>query len=184
MLSTTNNRLFNCTVPPSYRLFNCTVPPSSIYVNDHSSNVVYLILSSKFKLQYVGNLKQEHLEILTKYSVGIILDSEAVRCIAYSFCRILDLQFNKDYCKGFLHTVSIIEKLQRKGYTDRNTMDFAAKPTGKAKEKYWMQQLRSVLPRRFNYGKLDEFKSNNLHINVTRKFVPLPNIVLKLQCYL
>ena len=63
-------------------------------------------------------------------------------------------------------------------------MDFAAKPTGKAKEKYWMQQLRSVLPRRFNYGKLDEFKSNNLHINVTRKFVPLPNIVLKLSCYL
>ena len=63
-------------------------------------------------------------------------------------------------------------------------MDFAAKPTGKAKEKYWMQQLTSALPRRFNYGIMDEFKSNNLHINITRKFVSLPNIVLKLSCYL
>ena len=63
-------------------------------------------------------------------------------------------------------------------------MDFAAKPTGKAKEKYWMQQLRSVLPRRFNYGILDEFQSNNLHINVIRKSVSLPSIVLKLSCYL
>ena len=47
ILSTTTNRLFKC-----------IVPIGSTYVNDHPSNVVYLITCNKCKLQYVGESSQ------------------------------------------------------------------------------------------------------------------------------
>ena len=40
------------------RLYNCIVPPGSTYINDHSSNVVYLITCDKCKLQYDGETYQ------------------------------------------------------------------------------------------------------------------------------
>ena len=36
------------------RIYNCIVPPGTVYLNDHSSNVIYLITCNKCKLQYVG----------------------------------------------------------------------------------------------------------------------------------
>ena len=47
ILSTTTNRLYKC-----------IVPAGSTYVNDHSSNVVYLITCNRCKLQYVGETSQ------------------------------------------------------------------------------------------------------------------------------
>ena len=47
ILSTTTNRLYKC-----------IVPASSTYVNDHSSNLAYLITCNKCKLQYVGETSQ------------------------------------------------------------------------------------------------------------------------------
>ena len=47
ILSTTTNRLCKC-----------IVPAGSTYVNDHSSDVVYLIICNKCKLQYVGETSQ------------------------------------------------------------------------------------------------------------------------------
>ena len=60
ILSTTTNRLYKC-----------IVPAGSTYVNDHSSNVVYLITCNKCKLQYLGETFQN----LNKDSIGIILIS-------------------------------------------------------------------------------------------------------------
>ena len=47
ILSTTTNRLYKC-----------IVPAGSTYVNDHSSNVVYLITCNKYKLQNAGETSQ------------------------------------------------------------------------------------------------------------------------------
>ena len=76
---------------------------------------------------------------------------------AYSFFKILNTHFSKGYCKDSLYTVNIIEKLEGTGRTDRNTMDFAAKPIRKARETYWMHELRTIFPYGLNDGIGDEF---------------------------
>ena len=45
-------------------------------------------------------------------------------------------------------------------------MDFAAKPLQKARESYWMHELRTVFPHGLNDRIEDEFKTDNKHINV------------------
>ena len=56
------------------------------------------------------------------------------------------------------------------GRTERNTMDFAAKPLQKARETYWMHELRTIFPYGLNDRIGDEFKTDNKHINVAAKF--------------
>ena len=68
---------------------------------------------------------------------------------SYSLCKILDSKgywqklFSKDYSKESSYTVNIIGKLEGTGLTDRNSMDFAAKPVQKTGEIYWMHELWS-----------------------------------------
>ena len=71
------------------------------------------------------------------------------------------------YCQCF-------EKLEGTGRTERNTMDFAAKPLRKARETYWMHELRTIFPYGLNDRIGDEFKTDNKHINVAAKFSSLP----------
>ena len=108
------------------RLYECIVPASSTYVNDHSSNVVYLITCSKCKPQYVRETSQILNERFNWHN------SCFRNPTAYSFCKILNTQFS--YCKDYSYTVSMIEKREGTGRIDRNTMDFAAKPVRKARE--------------------------------------------------
>ena len=71
-----------------------------------------------------------------------------------------------------LHTLSILLKKLRG--QDRNIMDFAAKQRRKARETYWMHELRTIFWHDLN-GKIgDEFKTDNKHINVAAKFSCLP----------
>ena len=49
-------------------------------------------------------------------------------------------------------------------------MDFAAKPLRKARETYWMHELRTIFPYSLNDRIGDEFKTDNKHINVAAKF--------------
>ena len=111
ILSTTSNRLYKC-----------TVPAGSTYVNDHTSNVVYLITCNKCKLQYVGETSQN---LNKRYNWH---NSCFRNPTAYPFCKISNTHFSKVYCKGSSYTVNIIEKLEGTGRTKRNTIDFAAKP--------------------------------------------------------
>ena len=53
-------------------------------------------------------------------------------------------------------------------------MDFAAKPLQKAREAYWMHELRTIFPYGLNDRLRDEFKTDNEHINVAAKFSSLP----------
>ena len=110
VLSITNNSLFKC-----------IVPTGSTYVNDHSSNVVYLITCNKCKLQYVGETSENLNKRLNWH------DSCFRNPTAYSFCKILNTHFRKGYCKDSSYAVNIIEKLEGTERTDRNTMNFAAK---------------------------------------------------------
>ena len=53
-------------------------------------------------------------------------------------------------------------------------MDFAAKPLPKARETYWMHELRTIFAYGLNGRIEDKFKTNNEHINVAAKFSSLP----------
>ena len=153
VLSTTTNGLYKYIVPIGSN------------INDHSSNVVYLITCNKGKLHYVGETSQN---VKKRFNWQNFCFRNPT---AHSFCKILNTHFSK----GSSHTVNIIEKIEGTGRTDRNTMDFAAKPIRKARETYWMHELRTIFP----YGLLndrigDEFKTDNKHINVAAKFSSLP----------
>ena len=115
ILSTTTNRLYKC-----------IVPAGSTYVNDHSSNMVYLITCNKCKLQYVGETSQ-NLNKRFNWHNSCFRNPNA-----YSFCKILNTHLSEGYSKDSSYTVNIIEKPEAKGWTERNTMDFAAKPLQKA----------------------------------------------------
>ena len=150
------------------RLYKCIVPAGSTYVNDHSSNVVYLITCNKWILQYVREASQNLNKIFNWHN------SCFRNPTAYSFCKILNTHFSKGYCKGSLYTVNIIEKLEGTGRTDRNTVDFSAKSIRTARETYWMHELRTVFPYGLNDRIWDEFKADNKHINVAAKFSSFP----------
>ena len=84
--------------------------------------------------------------------------------------------FDIGYCKGSSYTVNILEKLEGTGRTDRNAMDVTSKPVRKARERYWMIELRTAYP----YGLVgDEYKTANTHINVANKFPSLPMIYIR-----
>ena len=72
--------------------------------------------------------------------------------------------------KDSSYTLNIIEKPEGTGLTDRNTMNFAAKPIRKARETYWIYEFRSIFPYGLNDRIGDEFKTDNKHINVPTKF--------------
>ena len=120
------------------RLYKCIVPAGSTYVNDHSSNMVYLITCNKCELQYVGETSQNLNKIFNWHNCCFR------NATAYSFCKILNTHFSKGYCKDVSYTANIIEKLEGTGRTERNTMDFAAKPLPKARETYWMHELGRI----------------------------------------
>ena len=102
ILSTTTNRLYKC-----------IVPAGSTYVNDHSSNVVYLITCNKYKLHYVGETSQNLKKRFNWHN------SCFRNPTAYSLCKILNTHFSKGYCKDSSYTDNIIEKLEGTGRTER-----------------------------------------------------------------
>ena len=130
--------------------------------------MVYLITCNNCKHQYVGEVSQNLNKRFNWHN------SCFRNPTAYSFCKILNTHFSKGYCKDSSYTVNIIEKLEGTGRTERNTMDFAAKPLRKARETYWMHELRTIFPYGLNDRIGDEFKTDNKHINVAAKFSSLP----------
>ena len=49
-------------------------------------------------------------------------------------------------------------------------MDFAAKQIPKARERYWMHELRNIFLQGRNERKGDEFETDNTHNTVASKF--------------
>ena len=129
--------------------------------------MVYIITCNKCKLQYVGETSQNLNKRFNWHNTCFRNPT------AYSFCKILNTHFSKGYCKHSSYTVNIIENLEWTGRTDRNTMDFAARPIRKARKTYWMHELWKNFPYGVNDSIGDEFKTDNKHINVASKFSSL-----------
>ena len=53
-------------------------------------------------------------------------------------------------------------------------MDFATNTIRKARETYWMHELRTIFPYGFNDRIGDKFKTDNKHIKAAAKFSSLP----------
>ena len=149
------------------RLYKCIVPAGLTYVNDHSSNAVYLITCNKCKLRYVAETSQNLNKRFNWHN------SCFRNPTAYHFCKILNTHFSKGYCKDSSYTVNITEKFEGTGRTDRNNMDLARKLIQKARETYWMHELRTIFPYGLNGRIGDEFKTDNKHNNVAAKFSSL-----------
>lgn len=64
-----------------------------------------------------------------------------------------------------------IKNLEEKNLKNRNITDFAAKLTRKAKEKCWMQEVRTISTYGFNDRIADEFKGDNKNQRITIKFL-------------
>lgn len=54
--------------------------------------------------------------------------------------------------------------------TVTGSMDFAAKPILEGGERYWMNELQTIFPYDLNSRVGDEFKIDNMRINVAAKF--------------
>ena len=101
-LDPVNNTLSSTT----NRLYQCILPAGSTYVNDHSSNVVYLITCNKCKLQYVEETFQNLNERFNWHN------SCFRNPTAYSSCKILNTHFSKGYYKTLLILSILLENLR------------------------------------------------------------------------
>ena len=150
------------------RVYNCVVPPGTTYINDHSSNVIYLITCDRCKLQYVG-------ETCQNLSNRFNWHNSCFRYPAnFSFCKVLNNHFHKGYCKDSTYSVTIIEKLEGTGRTERNVMDKSFLPLRKARERFWMHELRTIFSYSLNDKVGDGYKSENTRINVGNRFSAFP----------
>ena len=150
------------------RIYDVVVPPGTIYLNDHTSNVIYLITCDRCRLQYVGETCQKLNERFNCHTSAMRNPSKL------SYCEILNKHFTVGHCKGSTYSVCIIEKLDGTGQTDRGCMDTRFTAARKAQETYWMKELRTVYPYGLNDRVGDEPKTSNTHINVALRFKSLP----------
>ena len=150
------------------RIYNCIIPPGTTYINDHSSNVIYLITCDRCKLQYVGETCQN---LNNRFNWHNSCFRNPAK---FSFCKVLNNHFHKGPCKDSTYNVTIIEKLEGTGRTNRNLMDKSVTPFRKSREVFWMHELRTVFPYGLNDRVGDEYKTNNTHINVANRFSALP----------
>jgi len=148
----------------THRTYDCVVPDGTIYINCHSSNVIYLITCCNCGLQYVGETCQKLNERFNWHNTCFNNPKK------YSFCKILNSHFNSGLCKDATYEVQILEKLEGSGRTDRNAMDMGAKPLRKSRELFWMLKLRTVYPYGLNDRVGDEWKKDDTHDTVAKRF--------------
>ena len=98
------------------RIYDCVTPAGTVYLDCHSTNLVY----SKCSLQYVGETVQQLNARFTAHRAGIKMPNK------HGTCKILSSHFSKGLCKGSNYTVQILEKLEGTGRTDRKCIDVGA----------------------------------------------------------
>ena len=143
-LKTNSFHFLMCSVIPLNRFYKCIVSTGRTYLNDHSSNMIYLITCNKYKFQYVGKTSQNLSKRSNRHKPWFR------NLIAYVY-------FSKDHRKNSSHTVSIIENFEGTEHTDKNTMEFATKPIFNVRERYWMHKLRAIFSYSINDRIGDEF---------------------------
>lgn len=152
------------------RIYDCVTPSGSVYIDCNSANVIYLITCNNCGFQYVGETVQKLNKRFNQHRKGIKSPEK------YGTCRILSNHFNEGLCKGESYTVQILEKLEGEGRTARGALDASITSKRKERELYWMMKLRTVFPYGLNDRIGDEFKNEDTHFAVGRRFPPLNRI--------
>ena len=127
-----------CVSSCSLRSYPCITPPGTLYVNCHTSNVIYLITCCKCGLQYVGETVMKINDRFRKHRGSMESDKPG--------CHILSAHFRKGLCKDSDYTVQIVEKLEGNGRTSRGIIDASQTAKRKEKELEWMLKLRTIYP--------------------------------------
>ena len=122
------------------RLHDCVSPPGTVYLNCHTSNVIYLITCNRCYLQYVGETAQKLNERINFHKTGFRHPTK------HGHCKILSDHFNVGMCKGASYKVQIIEKLEGDGRTERGALDPSLTQIRKQKEIKWIKSLRTAYP--------------------------------------
>lgn len=149
------------------RVHDCVVPDGSIYIDCHASNVIYLITCNRCFLQYVGETCQRLNERFNWHRSGFKHPEK------YGFCHILSDHFHKGVCKDASYSVQILEKLEGNGRTERNALDPSVTSLRKKRELFWIHQLRTLYPYGLNDRIGDEYKNDETHCLVGKRFPPL-----------
>ena len=92
------------------------------YTNVLLYQVQHMLMITKCKLQYVVKISQN---LYTRFDWHDCFRNPT----PYAFCKNLKCSFYQRF-----------QKLEGKGYTARNTLDFAANRIGKATERYWIYE--------------------------------------------
>ena len=93
---------------------------------------------------------------------------------ACSFCKILDTHFSKGYCKDASYTANIIEKKIRGQDVQTEILLVLQLNHFEKLESYWMHELRAIFPYGLDDRIVDEFRTDDKHINVAAQFSSLP----------
>ena len=73
------------------RVYDCIVPPGTVYINEHSSNVIYLITCDRCWLQYVGETCQKLNERFNWHNSCFRYPKK------YLHCKILNAHFSERF---------------------------------------------------------------------------------------
>ena len=117
------------------RSYQIITPPGTVYLNCHSSNLVYLLSCSTCGLQYVGETVQNLSTRFNGHRIGLKTPQK------YGTCKILTTHFNSGLCKDSAYTVQILEKLEGNGRTVRNAIDVGVTSHRRARETFWIKTL-------------------------------------------
>ena len=135
--------------------------------------MVYLLTCSKCSLQYVGETAQRLNQRFSGHRQGIDGAKED------SGCRILREHFNFGLCKDASYAVTILEKLEGSGRTERDAIDLSARRKRHQKERHWMLKMRTVYPFGLNDRVGDEFQKDGDENLISSKFPKLPRQFVK-----
>lgn len=143
-----NKAISTCTE----RIYDCVTPAGTMYLNCHSTNLVYLLTCETCGMQYVGETCQQLNSRFNGHRAGMKNPKKQTSC------KILSHHFNFGVCKDSKYKVQILEKLEGNGRTERGAIDSKITSLRKSRELYWMLQLRTVYPYGLNDRVGNEFK--------------------------
>lgn len=149
------------------RTYDCITPPGTVYIDCHSTNVIYLITCSTCGLQYVGETAQQLNARFTSHRAGIKTPDK------HGTCKILSNHFNRGICKDSKYVVQILEKLEGSGRTERKTIDVTTTTLRRKREDYWMKTLRTVYPYGLNDRVGDDYMKDQATERIGLKFPTL-----------
>lgn len=117
------------------RLYDCVTSPGTVYLNCHSTNLIYLLTCATYGLQYVGETVQTLSSRFSGHRSGIKDPNK------YGKCKILSNYFNA----GILIILfRFLKRLKVRGRTERKAIDVSVSSHRKQRENYWIRTLRTA----------------------------------------